>query len=900
MPRLTRRLAVATSFALAVVVAAPVAHAQRVRLSLESRGDVYAGVPVVLDLIAEGFAEDPAPKQPPLEIAGCQVTPLGMTPNVSSSITIINGRRSERHDVTFVYRYQVVAPRAGRYQVPVLTVYQSGKSASTSATGFDVVDVATSRDMQFRVELPDRPIWIGEVFDVAIDWYLTRDPSDQTFLIPLFDHEDWVQVSAPPAAQGQRTLAFSVGGRELDLPFSVDQTELDGARYTRFRFHARVTPTRAGTLDLEPARVVAKLQVGTGRDRFGFPSARLKMFQALDRPRQLEIRQLPLKDRPRSFSNAVGSAFSIDVQASSTVVRVGEPVELKIQLHSSSPLEGLSLPKLDDAGLPANLFDIADEAPVGELTDDGKSKLFRVTVRPKSAEARSIPPLAFSYFDPAQSTYQTVTSKEIALQVAGSAMVGANDVVVAPNAESASHDPMAADPTPHHLGATLSLSDSSTSLRRVLALDDLRPFLWLLYLLPLGFLGFRVWQERTGARRNLRGAIRSKRRAVEAAASAAARTPAREAGPAIVAALRALARAVDPALLKNTPLIDELETRAFDPDAASAPLPTELRDRAVALAREWAATGPEKSSAGSAASAVAIAIALSWPHPADAAPAAAAAPTPAAAPAPAPAPAPAAAPAPAPAPAPAAAAAPADRLRAARDAYAAGLAERTDRSRRAAEFTRAEALFRDLVAEHPDRPELLADWGNAALGARDFGHATLAYRRALRLDPGLERAKRNLAWLRANGPSWLPDGASHGAIDSLFFWHRRLTVAQRHIIGAVAFALMIVLIAPWPRRRLLRKLAVLPLLVWLAMMGSLWFQRDLSHDVVVVNDGVVLRSADSAGAPPAQATPLPAGVEATLAESRGDWVRVELADGSRGWLPASAIEYVVPRPSSRT
>jgi hypothetical protein len=86
------------------------------------------------------------------------------------------------------------------------------------------------------------------------------------------------------------------------------------------------------------------------------------------------------------------------------------------------------------------------------------------------------------------------------------------------------------------------------------------------------------------------------------------------------------------------------------------------------------------------------------------------------------------------------------------------------------------------------------------------------------------------------------------------------------------------------------------------MVGSLLLERDLGRDVVVVTDGVVLRSADSAGAPPAHPDPLPAGVEARLSESRGEWARVELGDGSSGWLPASAVERVVapsPAPAPR-
>jgi SH3-like domain-containing protein len=59
-------------------------------------------------------------------------------------------------------------------------------------------------------------------------------------------------------------------------------------------------------------------------------------------------------------------------------------------------------------------------------------------------------------------------------------------------------------------------------------------------------------------------------------------------------------------------------------------------------------------------------------------------------------------------------------------------------------------------------------------------------------------------------------------------------------------------------------------------------------------DGSTLRSADSAGAPLAFANPLPAGTEVAIVEDRDNWVRIVLADGSRGWMTASAIERVTP------
>src|SRR4029078_7009343 len=113
----------------------------------------------------------------------------------------------------------------------------------------------------------------------------------------------------------------------------------------------------------------------------GFRTARTQLFQAEDQPRKLEIRPLPLSGRPASFANAVGTGFAIDVQADRTVARAGDPIELTVTVRGEGRLKGLILPDLSaDGGLSPKLFTLPDQAPAGELVDDGKAKRFRVAV----------------------------------------------------------------------------------------------------------------------------------------------------------------------------------------------------------------------------------------------------------------------------------------------------------------------------------------------------------------------------------------------------------------------------------------------------------------------------------------------------------------------------------------
>ena len=385
------------------------------------------------------------------------------------------------------------------------------------------------------------------------------------------------------------------------------------------------------------------------------------------------------------------------------------------------------------------------------------------------------------------------------------------------------------------------------------------------YVLPLLLLGFRIWRVRTEGRRGKDSDVRRALDAVESELAAAADRPARDSASKVLTLLRALAKTTGQDPDDGRSVLQRLETEAFDPRAAQEPLPADLRREVRELARRWAdaykdENAPARAGAAATGLALAAALTLSATSPAEAS----------------------------------AQPGPQD-LTKARDSYGRALSE-PDRTRRMHAFSEAATRYGQLAQHYPDRPELLADWGNAALGAQELGTAALAYRRALRLDPTLDRARRNLSWVRGRMPNWLAKPESKGAMDSLFFWHYSLTAPERHLIGAAAFFVAVLLCAPWSRsprrRRILRRFAVLFAAIWIAAFASVMLSADAAPGAVVVSDGALLRSADSLGAPATLARPLPAGAEVTLLEARDVWTRVMLADGTSGWLPSSTVEAI--------
>jgi hypothetical protein len=847
-----------------VVLAAAPAHAASVELATSSR-DIYAGLPFTLSVQVSGWDETPEPTVGELKIDGCDVSFLGQQPSVQSLIQLFNGRQTETRKVTFVFRYRVTPRAKGTFQIPAVVVHQGSKSEQSQPAQFTAREVAVTADMQLRLTLPERPVWVGETFPVTLDWYLKKNVHEQTFVVPLFLRDDAVEVVAEPTddRRAQR-LSFAAGAKDVELGFERGPATLDGESYTRFRFHANVTANRAGTLELEPARVVASLEVGSGQDRFGFAVARTELFKAEDQARRLEVKALPLDGRPASFRGAVGTGFSIEVKADRSVVRMGDPIKLEVVVRGHGRLEGLTLPPLDvDGGLPREAFSVPEDAPPGELLEDG-GKRFAVTVRVRSDKAREVPRLPFSFWNPVTARFETVRSQPIALAVEGSAVVGADSVVSTIHSASGAARPAApsaAGDAGSLTGADLALSGADVTLEHPLATGAVLPLVALLYLGPFALVLLLRWRERTsGARAGAASERSALGRCLEVVAGAS-RDPGGVAASRLVAALEALRRDLARPWPEAEALTRCLGELAFDPAASSAPIDPGLLAEARVAAERFAGDGrPVARGPWLAAVALAVLSGLSLLPLLRAR-------------------------------ATSRESAPEERVGAARSAYQEAM-KALDRDQRVAAFGRAEELLGDLARAHDRCPELLADWGVAALGAQDTGTAVLAFRRALALDPGLGRARTNLAWVEGRMPAWIPLPQA-GALDSLAGWARTWTRAARALLGALAFALALLLaFAAGKRGRAVRGIALLPAVLWLGLVASLALERDEAHDAVLVHEGSVLRSADSPGAPAVLAQPLPGGVEVVVRETREGWARIELASGVHGWVLETGVSPV--------
>jgi hypothetical protein len=412
-----------------VLLATPVV-AQDVRIQV-ARGPYYVGEPFEVQVIASDFEEDPAPEVSGGPLEGGQLRYVGVSPSTSTSISIINGKLSRVHEVTFVYRYELTGTQEGRIRIPEFTVAQASTSRSTRSFALEIGGVPETNTVEIALELPPGPIFVGQKVPIAIEFRIDRrtqkDLVSYQVHVPLFDSSALRFLDEPPA-RADTHLEIQTAAGVLRLPAVSSERQIHGRPTLVVRAERTMIAISADQIQAEAAKVFISQGAGFRRDVFNQrrPTSTEK-FMASDGPVQIEVAEVPRKGRPASFAGAVGAGFSLEVDADRSVVQLGEPIMLSFHLRGNGDLSSASLPALDAEGLfDPNRFRLPEDSPAGIVDEDGKH--FEVMLRVLDAGVREIPSLAYSWFDAETRRFETTRSRPIALSVGAAEIIGADAV----------------------------------------------------------------------------------------------------------------------------------------------------------------------------------------------------------------------------------------------------------------------------------------------------------------------------------------------------------------------------------------------------------------------------------------------------------------------------------------
>ncbi len=356
------------------------------------------GEAVTLEIEVEG--EEKAAR-PALRLDDFDVTPTGQ----SQQTFITPGR--VRNSVS--YSYEIVPKREGTLTIPAIEVKVGGVSASTQPLTLKVappLDPKAAAELAFGEVVIAKPVaWVGEWVPARVNFYL---------------REDVASWNPRDVGELKNDACLSLGYKQQQ-PQAIER---DGKRYQRWTWTTVLVPSKAGKITLGPVALKTLVQRTDDKSpnydpRSIFRGRRVgpvKEMTVSAPPVDLDVKPLPVADRPKSFDGAIGK-FTFDGTGSVNRVKLGEPVEMTLTVAGEGNFDRLSDPPLADAkgwqSYPGKKnFQSSDDSSLrGKMT-------FSIPVVPSEKKDR-MPVFEFCYFDPDAGKYVALRNADAPLVVEG-------------------------------------------------------------------------------------------------------------------------------------------------------------------------------------------------------------------------------------------------------------------------------------------------------------------------------------------------------------------------------------------------------------------------------------------------------------------------------------------------
>jgi hypothetical protein len=263
-----------------------------------------------------------------------------------------------------------------------------------------------------RFEVPKREIYVGESIPAAIQVGM-RDGFAASNSLPKLNGVDF-------------TL------NNLSLQPERAAKVIDGKHFMVYTWHSVLSAIKPGTYSLTfaaPVTVRMRTQPRSDSmldDLLGDPFMQnifgatvTKNITVTSPETAFTVLPLPAQDRPADFSGAVGS-FKISTDISSAANTAGDPLTLRMHVNGTGNFDRVESNMLAGDGQwktyqPKATFSQAD--PTGYRGE----KIFEQPLIASQPGVQTIPPLAFSFFDPGARRYETARSAPLRVTVSPSA-----------------------------------------------------------------------------------------------------------------------------------------------------------------------------------------------------------------------------------------------------------------------------------------------------------------------------------------------------------------------------------------------------------------------------------------------------------------------------------------------
>jgi hypothetical protein len=389
--------------------------AAQVKFEAQTDRDVYGlneRFPIAFSINNEGDNFQ-GPKFPGFKAEGPFINKGNQT-----SITIINGKMTQKREITTQVVYYLTPTKKGTFTIGSASIEFNGTVYKTVPIKITISDPIQMPSYPGQNQRQQQNYNFGEgihlVGELSTKTAYVNEPVTVIYKLYFPYNSSVSNLRNFQAPKYQDFWSQYIDMKQL----RAEKGKYNGKDYSVVALRKVILyPLEAGSKRIEPFKIDVDAEVPTGRsDWFG----RMEMTtveKALSTGMQtITVKPLPEKGKPASFTGAVG-AFDFKVIPSKTKLKAGESLDLEVSVSGKGNLKLFTLPK---PVVPSSLemYDPAHQENVqtpvtgmiGKVSD-------RYTIIPQFKGKYTIKPITFSYYDVKTSSYKTIASQEITIDV---------------------------------------------------------------------------------------------------------------------------------------------------------------------------------------------------------------------------------------------------------------------------------------------------------------------------------------------------------------------------------------------------------------------------------------------------------------------------------------------------
>ncbi|MFC1501187.1 BatD family protein [Elusimicrobiota bacterium] len=355
----------------------------------------------------------PNPQIPPLNDFG--IYSSGRSQNIS----IINGKVSS----SINFNYTLTPKNIGQFVIPPFTINHKNKTYSTEPITVNISSSAfpTQKAVNKSYQTTTEPTKakannIKDLFVSAETNKKVAYVNEQiTYTFKFYRR---IRLLSNP----QLSKPDFSGFWTEEIPSKNYIANINGIQYSVTEVKTFLFPAKPGKYIIGPATLKCSVEDSSGTDPFAddffssfFSRGKTKVLNS--NPINIDIKNLPDKNKPENFSGAIGQ-FNIASQIDTASAKVNEPITLSINISGSGNIKTLNEPKIPEL-LSFKKYETTSSMDIDNTGKTLKgSKTFKMIIVPQTLGKKTIPKIEYIYFDPNKKIYIAKNTEPISINVA--------------------------------------------------------------------------------------------------------------------------------------------------------------------------------------------------------------------------------------------------------------------------------------------------------------------------------------------------------------------------------------------------------------------------------------------------------------------------------------------------